>query len=247
MHTGEDGSTYLPGNGRRISWDDISHLFVRIYFFHSILCFIYLFQGPGRSVCTRRLSFRFTNSVPAFWCKLRVVHRPRIYRFYYLYLARPSTSERARVANSIPRLSFESAFPNISFQQQGLDSASALHCELSLIYIYIASQNYFSCRYHFISSRCRFSTNVSLSAETLMVCPYFYSSTHVLISYSTSGSIRWKGRSSYRELSLYDARIFLPSMSIIIMSNPLQAADTRTLDGSTLRPKRRYHDLIQLE
>jgi len=47
MHTGEDGSTYLPGNGRRISWDDISHLFVRIYFFHSILCFIYLFQGPS--------------------------------------------------------------------------------------------------------------------------------------------------------------------------------------------------------
>jgi len=36
----------------------------------------------GRSVCTRRLSSRFTNSVPAFWCKLRVVHRPRIYRFY---------------------------------------------------------------------------------------------------------------------------------------------------------------------
>ena len=35
-----------------------------------------------------------------------------------LYLARPSTSERARVANSIPRLSFESAFPNISFQRR---------------------------------------------------------------------------------------------------------------------------------
>ena len=39
-----------------------------------------------------------------------------------------------------------------------------------------------------------------------MVCPCFYSSTHVLISYSTLWSIRWKGGSSYKGLHLYNAK-----------------------------------------
>src|SRR5882762_891737 len=56
------------------------------------------------------------------------------------------------------------------------------------------------------TSRCLQSMNVSLSAATLMVCPYFYSPTHVLIFYSTIWSIRWKGGSSYREVRLYDAK-----------------------------------------
>ena len=55
-------------------------------------------------------------------------------------------------------------------------------------------------------SQCQLLRNVSLLAETLMVCPYFYSSTLVLISYSIPWSIRWKGCSSYWGFCLYNAQ-----------------------------------------
>ena len=55
-------------------------------------------------------------------------------------------------------------------------------------------------------SQCQVSMKFSLSAGTPMVCPHFYPSTLVLISYSTPWSIRWKGCSSYRGLRLYDAQ-----------------------------------------
>jgi hypothetical protein len=56
--------------------------------------------------------------------------------------------------------------------------------------------------------------NVSLSAETPMVCRHFYPFTLVLIFYSSPWSIQWNGCGSRREVRLYNAQPdpYFPSM-----------------------------------
>ena len=107
----------------------------------------------------------------------------------------------------LPGLDFVSSRIRLGIIQ--LDCVSTLHSQ-PLIYIYVLPVNSIGifADSSIIShqSQCQLLMNVSLLAETLMVCPYFYPSTLVLISCSTPWSIWWKGCSSCQEFCLHNAQ-----------------------------------------